>query len=491
MAPRWLTRALLASCCALSCAEVGDDPREATVTSVLARADLAWIRARPALEAGRLARMAASPYDFYRGSVALFLHDWRDGASGLSRSRFALDWPAPFTVGDAHPENFGLLLGADGALSIEPNDLDAADRAPYLWDLRRLCVGLSLAARLSNDGDPAAREAAVAAARSVARAAAEGYATAVRALASGAPREVISDGGGVALLDDLFRRGARDRDRRAELDGLTTLDGGARRLRRGVLDPEEPTAALSDLPAFAREAIPATLERYRRSLPSPPSPASLTVLDAAREYGSGVASWPRVRALVLVRGESDDPGDDVILELKELGDPTLPPSLAPGVWFDDVAARVRAASRALWSRPAADPWWGTSEWLGVPVQLRRETEAAKTVRVSRMTGTAGTPDALRALAARLGAALAGVHAAPLPDGGSVIRDIDVVIQRSPAAFADEQADVAERYAPVVLADAARLRRALSTLGPRLGVPPDPRDAPRPDLAALLGPPETP
>ncbi len=149
--------ALAALTTALGCAEASENAREAVITNALVGADLAVIRARPGLVAGRYARMATAPYEFYRGSLAVFLRDWRDGAMPLSRSRFALDWPQPLGVGDPHPENFGTLLGADGALRLEVNDLDGADRVPYLWDLRRLTVGLCLAARLANEGDAPAR----------------------------------------------------------------------------------------------------------------------------------------------------------------------------------------------------------------------------------------------------------------------------------------------------------------------------------------------
>lgn len=53
---------------------------------------------------------------------------------------------------------------------------------------------------------------------------------------------------------------------------------------------------------------------------APPPPSFFQIEDAARELGSGVASFPRVRVLVLVRGPTASPDDDVILpEIKELG----------------------------------------------------------------------------------------------------------------------------------------------------------------------------
>ena len=152
-----LTLLALLSALALRC---GGDDRDVTLRSTFARADDALARSRPALLAGRYALMASSPVSFYRGALALFLRDWRDGAMELSRSRFALDDPMPLGVGDPHVENFGTLQGPDGRLTLEPNDLDGADRVPYLWDLRRLTVeaGYSLTRSLLDAdgtyGDP-------------------------------------------------------------------------------------------------------------------------------------------------------------------------------------------------------------------------------------------------------------------------------------------------------------------------------------------------
>jgi uncharacterized protein (DUF2252 family) len=475
---------LAALTAALGCAEASENAREAVVTNALVSADLAVIRVRAGLAAGRYARMASAPYEFYRGSLAVFLRDWRDGAMPLSRSRFSLDWPQPVGVGDPHPENFGTLLGADGTLRLEVNDLDGADRVPYLWDLRRLTVGLCLAARLANDGDAAAQGRTREAAAEIAGLAAEAYATTLAEITRGVEPAPVTDGGTSALLVDLFRRARRDADRRAELAGLTVLRDGRRSLRRGTPDADDPNNVLVDLPVDARPSLDIALQNARLSLPAPPSAGFFAVLDAARELGSGVASWPRLRVLVLVRGPTDAADDDVVLEVKEEGDTITPGSLLPGVWWSSVPQRILAA-RGLWSREGADPLWGAGTWVGVPVQMRAEREAHKTVRVERMVGAEGTVDSLRALARTLGVYLARAHARPLPDGARVTHAIAAVIARDPAGFAREQSEVSAAYATQVVADWSHLRRALATRGPVLGVPSSEEDRPPADLRALL------
>jgi uncharacterized protein (DUF2252 family) len=475
-----------------------DDPRAAEIASVLARADASMIRARPALVAGKYTRMAEDAYSFYRGTLAVYRHDWETGATGISASAFSLEAPRTGTlppglsallVGDAHPENFGILRARDLSLGLEPNDFDSADRGPYLWDLRRLTTGVSVAARLSNTDDPEAAAAAKAASRSIARAAAESYATAIRALAAGAPRARVTDGGGEPVIVDLFDRSAQGTLDRTELEN-TTLADGKRRLKRGVLDPTVPYQSWADLPPDAYAALPAAVAAYRDTLVKPPPPEFFTLLDAVRVFGSGVASWPKVRVILLVRGPTDDPGDDVLLELKELGDAGVAKAYPPGVFFDDNPERVRSISRAVWAIPDADPLWGTTRWLGLDCQIKTESEGEKTVRVKRLDGKRGTPEAITGLARTLGALLARVHAAKPGDGTDPASAIAAVIGNDAEAFADEQADVAETYAAQVLADWPRFAAALAELGQRLGIPLDPADAPRPDLAALYGtPPE--
>ncbi|MDI1433234.1 DUF2252 family protein [Polyangium sorediatum] len=463
-----------------------EEARKAEITSVMARADEPLLRARPRLCEGKYARMAASVYDFYRGTVPLSLHDFRGNNFGFGASAFALAGPLVPALGDPHPENFGALLAADGTLALEPNDFDSAEFAPYLWDVRRLVAGMALAARLTNADDPAAQAATAAASRDVARAAAEGYADAIAALAKGGPRERITEGGGDPNLDDLFERSVEDRDARAELDELSALEGNVRRLRRGVLDPEEPTGVYLDVPPAAYDALSGAIERYRGTLVEPPPPAFFTLLDAARELGSGVASWARVRVILLVRGPTDDPADDVVLELKELADSGLGGLYPPGVFYDGVAERVRLASRAAWARPDAEPLWGTTDWMGFVCQIKRESAGQKTLRTSRMREERGSPAALASLGRRLGGVVARAHAADPLGTSWAVADVAAVIGRDPAGFVAEQVEVGDRYAAQVVVDWGLFREALEERGPRLGIPMDPADTPPPDVRALYG-----
>lgn len=492
-----LALALATAASSAGCSEPPEDPREAAVVSAIADADMPLIRSRPALVAGKYERMARSLYDFYRGTFPLYLRDARESSLPVSSSRFSVSLALPLTVGDAHVENFGTLRAGDGTFALEPNDFDGADRYPYLLDLRRLTTGMALAARLSNEDDPEASARAAEAARSIARAAAEGYARGALAMTEGAALAPMTEDLGVPGLEDLFERSQSDHEERKELAELTVLEGGVRRLRRGGVEEGEPAHAYHDLPPFVLAALPGAIEAYRQTLLAPPPPEFFALLDAAREHGSGVASFPRVRVALLVRGPTDAPDDDVILELKELADSGGPAFFAPGVSFDGVEARVLGAARAIWARPDADPLWGVTRLFGLPAQIKTESEALKTLRVSRMEEERGTVEALSSLAACLGDRLARAHIQTLSTSptqaeiGGAVAAIAAVIAEDPEGFADEQADASIAYADLVTEDWDRFQRALDRLGPRLGVPPDDRDAPPPELRALFGRPPHP
>ncbi len=486
--PRLRTRAALAlaTATALAGCEHDLDPREASLVEVIVAADEPLLRARPELVEGKYRRMAAGLYDYYRGSFPVFLYDASRSESGLAATSYDAH-VYPFSSGDAHPENFGTMRATDGSFAIEPNDFDGADRYPWLWELRRLAVGMVLAGRVSNPEREDLRASVRAAERSYALAAARGYALELARLHRGEAPERLEDDRGNTHFEDMFSRSRRDASSRRELAERTELLDGRRRLVRGAVDPDDPESVYADLPAFVLEALPDCLERYRASLHGAPTPAYFALKDAAREYGSGVASYARVRVVLLVEGPSAEPDDDVMLELKELADSGAVVVAPQGVHTDSVQERIQLARSLLWARSDAEPLWGTSELFGLPVQIKGEFDAYKTLRTSRMVDERGTPESLEALGVELGALLARMHAGSEARWPGTVRAL-AELSADVDAFAAEQAEVAIAYADLVEADHARFRRALERLGPRLGLRADPSDAPPPELAALYGSP---
>lgn len=460
-------------------------PRADVVVDAITAGDDDFLAQRPALAASKYALMATNAFAFFRGALALYLHDWLDPASGLATTVFDAAGVRPVGLGDAHPENFGVLRSAGGVFRVEPNDFDTADRLPYLWDVRRFAIAMCVAAREANAGDPAARAASAAADRAVAHASIASYADTMQALAAGGARPAIEDGGGNEVLDDVFARARTDWERREELERLTVSSDGVRRLVRGTPDPLQPAETTRDLPSRGRAEIASALASLRATLPNPPPVTELAPLDAVQVFGQGIGSLPRVRALALVRGASTEPRDDVVVELKELPAQGAPPLPQPTA-FRDPATRVLAALQAAFTERGADPLWGVGTWLGQPVQLRTEAAGFKTIRVARLEGPRGTPTAIEGLGVALARLLARMHAAPV-DGTSAAEAIAGVIRVAPDAFVDEQTAVALRACDQVAADWELFKQALALLGPTLGVAGDPSAAPSPELRVLFDP----
>lgn len=97
------------------------------------------------------ARMACSPFGFFRGAVPVMAYD-------LSLS--------PHTgievqlCGDAHLQNLGAFAGIDGRLIFDINDFDETLRGPFEWDVKRMATSILLAGEAAKI-KPAASSAAV------------------------------------------------------------------------------------------------------------------------------------------------------------------------------------------------------------------------------------------------------------------------------------------------------------------------------------------
>ena len=84
----------------------------------------------------RWQRMAASPFGFFRGALAIMAAD----LAVLPRTRLVTQ-----LCGDAHLENLGAYAAPDGRLVFDINDFDETIRGPFEWDVKRLATSVVLA----------------------------------------------------------------------------------------------------------------------------------------------------------------------------------------------------------------------------------------------------------------------------------------------------------------------------------------------------------
>src|SRR5262249_6211615 len=104
----------------------------------------------------KMARMALSPFSFFRGNVPVMAAD----LATLPRTEILVQ-----ICGDAHVHNLGAYSTPDGSLVFDMNDFDETIRAPWEWDLRRLATSLVLAGREAYDSDRECRDAVLGCAR--------------------------------------------------------------------------------------------------------------------------------------------------------------------------------------------------------------------------------------------------------------------------------------------------------------------------------------
>jgi uncharacterized protein (DUF2252 family) len=99
----------------------------------------------------KFARMAATPFTFYRGAAPLMAAD----LSQLPRTGIDVQ-----ICGDAHVQNLGAYGGgADGHLIFDINDFDETIRGPWEWDLKRMAASLILAGRESRNSERQCKDA--------------------------------------------------------------------------------------------------------------------------------------------------------------------------------------------------------------------------------------------------------------------------------------------------------------------------------------------
>lgn len=104
------------------------------------------------------ARMALTPFTFYRGAAPLMAAD----LAALPRTGIDVQ-----ICGDAHVQNLGAFGGGpDGHLIFDINDFDETIRAPWEWDVKRMAASLILAGREAPNSERQCKDAVLEFARS-------------------------------------------------------------------------------------------------------------------------------------------------------------------------------------------------------------------------------------------------------------------------------------------------------------------------------------
>jgi uncharacterized protein (DUF2252 family) len=388
----------------------------------------------------RVGRMAASPFQFFRGSASAMAADL-----AATPSSGIVAW----LCGDAHVSNFGFYASPERTLVLDLNDFDEAIPGPWEWDVKRMAASLVLAGRAGGLTDEQAREAA--------QWSVTAYRTFMGFLSDLPLVEVHYLTPTLGLLTEAMDSDlvgtTFDADIRAAIASASakaqtrTSDQALRRLAvrgddEGYRFIEQPPLVERVQPD-GRERLVEALNGYAASLSADRRMLieAYTVHDAAfRVVGVGSVGM-RAYVILLMGAGPDDP---LVLQAKEAVDSALAP-FVPRYDAGHHGKRVTTGQRHLQS--ATDPFLGVTSVGGVDFYVRQLRDMKGAIDPEKLSATG-----LRDYGRLCGGLLAKAHARTA-DAAAIAAYCGngTAFDESIAAFAVAYADQAERDHTALLA----------------------------------------
>ena len=293
----------------------------------------------------RHARMATSPWPFYRGAAAVMAADLATAPHTDLRVQLC---------GDAHVLNFGLWATPERNLAFDLRDFDETLPGPFEWDVKRLLTSLVVVARANHQAGASDRAVA---------SALRSYRSHLSEFVGAAELDVWYDVTRVDRFLDAFAepevrervsahidKKARRRTSRGAHEKLTEMVDGSIRItenapfRVHLADAERAHA----LRAYERYRV--SLDEHRRYLLD-----RFRLVDVVRQV-VGVGSVGMRVYLALLEGRGGD--DPLFLQLKQAGPSVYEPYLSPSTHANH-GQRVVVGKRLIQS--ATDIFVGWTE----------------------------------------------------------------------------------------------------------------------------------
>ncbi len=300
----------------------------------------------------RHARMAVSPFTFYRGSAVVMANDLAASPnSGLVTQ----------LCGDAHLSNFGMFAAPDRNVVFDINDFDETNPGPFEWDVYRLAASFVLAGRDVKLGETIVANAATAVALA--------YRTQMATYAAMPDIGVWYDRIGVDVLQQWAKQEgskvaekrvqqgaakARSRDGWSAISKMTEMVDGQRQFLN-----MPPLLIRIPLDADATKVIIGLLDQYKETLPADRRQLlrRYHLIDFAHKV-VGVGSVGLLAFVALLQGR--DPDDLIVLQVKQAVHSVLEPFTAPSM-FDLSGERVVVGQQFM--QAASDAFLG---WIRGP-----------------------------------------------------------------------------------------------------------------------------
>jgi len=310
-------------------------------------------------------RMAASPWNYYRGAAAVMAADLASRPnSGLTVQ----------LCGDAHVLNFGLWATPERNLSFDLRDFDETLPGPFEWDVKRFAASLVVAAR-DNGLEPETSAAAVTAGL-------DAYCRRMHEYTTMPELDIWYDGTRVDSLLGYFQPADRGRvsvhiekkrERRTSRGAfakLTEMTGGRPRIT------EEPPVRVRISDAEQAELVGELLAGYRLTLQEDRRVLfdRFTETDTVRQV-VGVGSVGMRVYLVLLEGRSGV--DPLFLQVKQAG-PSVYEAHTGHSRHDSHGARVISGKRLIQSATDIFVGWGSMDGKDYYVRQFRDMKIIPT-----------------------------------------------------------------------------------------------------------------
>jgi uncharacterized protein (DUF2252 family) len=298
----------------------------------------------PGLVPIRHQRMAASPWNYYRGAAAVMAGDLASQPdSGL----------AVQLCGDAHVLNFGLWATPERNLFFDLRDFDETLPGPFEWDIKRFAASLVVAARQNR----------IKTAEAAVIAGIEAYRGRMSRYAAMPELDIWYDGMHVDSLISFFEPADRGRvsihiekkrqrrTSRGAFARLTTMAHGRPRIT------EEPPVRVTISDAEQADLVDHLLAGYRLTLQEDRRHLfdRFTEVDVVRQV-VGVGSVGMQVYLVLLEGRSG--ADPLFLQVKQAGPSVYEAHTQPSR-HDNHGARVIEGKRLVQSATDIFVGWGS------------------------------------------------------------------------------------------------------------------------------------
>lgn len=291
-------------------------------------------------------KLADSLFSFFRGTALLFYRDMAGEDAWM---------PTVLTLGDVHPDNFGVMPNAHNVPIFAVNDFDEAYYAPFTWDMKRGAVGFMIGAEeVGGCGKKDQRK--------IARRFVRGYIDAMRDFAEhgGEQEQEIRIDNAPKLIRKLIEESKEDRAEWLVDDYLDAFKRGFRaddELVPITRRRDEFQALLDQLVKDNGIALPERVgETFR-------------VKDVAIRRGQGTASLGLPRYYLLIEGVNADGTDDLIVEFKRARRSALAGVAPPTAFeFDTPGDRIAHAQAVQLVR--GDVFYGSIEIDGQSFMTR-------------------------------------------------------------------------------------------------------------------------